>query len=80
MDCAAVYFDMIIRIDNLARKSVEAVLQVEQSYRDKDYSAGIKYAKPKTDNKSKQERRERYNDIKKTAWYLNKGKHVKDDY
>lgn len=80
MDCAAVYFDMIIRIDNLARKSVESVLQVEQSYRDKDYSAGIKYAKPKTDNKSKQERRERYNDIKKTAWYLNKGKHVKDDY
>lgn len=78
IDCAVVYFDMILRVDKLARKSMEAILQVEQSHRDKNYDPGVKYAKPKNESDSKN--KERYRDLKKTAWYLNKGKHVKDDY
>ena len=41
IDCINVYFDMILRIDKLARKSIEAMLELENASMDKKYKNSL---------------------------------------
>lgn len=84
IDCINVYFDMVLRIDNLAVMAIKDMLAVENKYRDKNYdkSLHVKHSgqvgnlsereereKEKYDGKS---RKEFSNDLQKTAKMLNK--------
>lgn len=42
MECINIYFEMILRIDKLARKAIESMLNIENQHRDKNYDKHIK--------------------------------------
>lgn len=75
MDCVIIYYQMLLRIDNLARKSIEAILTVENKYKDERYRPGLAYVNDDKTYNAKIERQKRRNDLKNTAKALNKGRY-----
>lgn len=80
IDCINVYFDMILRIDNLGVKAIKEMLDVEMAHRDKRYNPGLSY-RHNNDNKyieredggrTRQEKRDQYNRIHDAEKKVNK--------
>ena len=85
IDCINIYFDMILRIDNLGVKAIKEMLEVEAAHRDTRYKTGLSHKKLDENNKyaeiypdgehklrSRQEKRDQYNRINDAAKRLNK--------
>lgn len=79
IDCINMYFDMILRIDNLAVNSIKQMLDVENANRDKKYDSSLNVSHKSMKNNryvnnsyTKQERRQQYQNINQTAKNLNK--------
>lgn len=83
IDCINIYFDMILRIDNLGKKAIQQMLDVEMAYNDPRYNKSLNVDLTKTKDKnnrymdhadghSPEERRERYKRMNETAKKLNK--------
>ena len=73
------YFDMILRIDNLAVNSIKQMLDVENANRDKKYDSSLNVSHKSMKNNryvnnsdTKQERRQQYQNINQAAKNLNK--------
>ena len=79
IDCINMYFDMILRIDNLAVNSIKQMLDVENANRDKKYDSSLNVSHKSMKNNryvnnsdTKQERRQQYQNINQAARNLNK--------
>lgn len=79
IDCINMYFDMILRIDNLAVNSIKQMLDVENANRDKKYDSSLNVSHKSMKNNryvnnsdTKQERRQQYQNINQAAKNLNK--------
>lgn len=85
IDCINIYFDMILRIDNLGVKAIKEMLEVEAAHRDTRYNTGLSHKKLDENNKyadiypdgehklrSRQEKRDQYNRMNDAAKKLNK--------
>jgi hypothetical protein len=80
IDCINIYYEMILRIDKLAVKSIKEMLEVESVYRDKRYkSQNLSYYKKNMKNNKyssqyvdPEEKRQKYLDIADTAKKLNR--------
>ncbi len=84
IDCINIYFDMIMRIDNLGVKAIQEMLDVEAAHSDKRYNRSLNVAHSKTkdrDNKYRDDyeyekssagKRDQYRKMNETAKKLNK--------
>jgi len=84
IDCINIYFDMIMRIDNLGVKAIQEMLDVEAALSDKRYNRSLNVAHSKTkdrDNKYRDDyeyekssagKRDQYRKINETAKKLNR--------
>ena len=79
IDCINMYFDMILRIDNLAVNSIKQMLDVENANRDKKYDSSLNVSHKSMKNNryvnnsdTKQEHRQQYQNINQAARNLNK--------
>ena len=80
IDCINIYFDMILRIDELGIKCIKEMLNVEESVNDDRYnkSSKLNHFKDKNnrysdgDSRSPDEKRQRYRNINEIAKKLNK--------
>lgn len=84
IDCINIYFDMIMRIDNLGVKAIQEMLDVEAAHSDKRYNKSLNVAHTKTkdrDNKYRDDydpdkstagKREQYRKMNETAKKLNR--------
>lgn len=84
IDCINIYFDMIMRIDNLGVKAIQEMLDVEAAHSDKRYNRSLNVAHSKTkdrDNKYRDDydyekssagKRDQYRRMNETAKKLNR--------
>lgn len=85
IDCINIYFDMILRIDKLAVKAINEMLDVENAARDKKYDSSLNVAhKRSKDNRyaddydgdtrrrTADEKRQQYRNLNNTAKDLNR--------
>ena len=85
IDCINIYFDMILRIDKLAVKAINEMLDVENAARDKKYDSSLNVAhKRSKDNRyaddydgdtrrrTAAEKRQQYRNLNNTAKDLNR--------